>query len=158
MAEGALKTLETMDIQALLACLPHRYPFLMVDRIVDIDDDNSAIGIKNVTYNEPYFAGHFPGRPLMPGVLIIEAMAQTAGAICLVFTGSRAGPGQMYFTSIDSAKFRRPVIPGDIVRIHVKKLRRRGLLWKFYAKAEVDGLIVAEAEIGALMGDSLFGA
>ncbi|MCC6735114.1 MAG: 3-hydroxyacyl-ACP dehydratase FabZ [Bauldia sp.] len=146
-------TLETLDIQQILALLPHRYPFLMVDRIIEIDADRSAIGIKNVTVNEPHFLGHFPTRPVMPGVLILEAMAQTAGAICLHFVG-RTAPGAVYLTSIDAAKFRRPVVPGDQVRIHVSKLRQKMNLWKFRAEAKVDGLVVAEAEVSAVMSEA----
>jgi 3-hydroxyacyl-[acyl-carrier-protein] dehydratase len=151
-ATPATTTLETLDIQQILALLPHRYPFLMVDRIIEIDGDRSAIGIKNVTVNEPHFQGHFPTKPVMPGVLILEAMAQTAGAICLTFVGRR-GQGAVYLTSIDGAKFRRPVVPGDQVRIHVQKLRQKMNLWKFSAQAKVDGVVVAEAEVSAVMGD-----
>ncbi|MCW5696626.1 MAG: 3-hydroxyacyl-ACP dehydratase FabZ [Bauldia sp.] len=156
MDESPTATLDTMDIQRLLSHLPHRYPFLMVDRIVEIDADNSAVGIKNVTVNEPHFLGHFPGRPVMPGVLIIEAMAQTAGAICIAATGGGA-PSVVYFTSIDAARFRKPVVPGDILHIHVRKLKQKRALWKFYAAAKVDGVVVAEAEVGAVMADSLAG-
>lgn len=145
--------LETIEIQRLLALLPHRYPFLMVDRIVEIDGDNSAVGIKNVTYNEPHFQGHFPGRPVMPGVLILEAMAQTAGAICIAAAGSGPAPNVVYLTSVDGARFRRPVVPGDVLRIRVKKLRQKMNLWKFQADAEVDGVIVAQAEVSAVMSD-----
>ena len=112
--------LESIDIMRLMKLLPHRYPFLLVDRIIDIDGDNSAIGIKNVTVNEPHFQGHFPDQPVMPGVLIIEAMAQTAGAIC-IHKMSREKPSLVYFMTIDNAKFRRPVVPGDRLELHVKK-------------------------------------
>jgi 3-hydroxyacyl-[acyl-carrier-protein] dehydratase len=127
----------------------------MIDRIVDIDGDNSAVGIKNVTVNEPHFQGHFPERPVMPGVLILEAMAQTAGAVCIVAAGSRPTPSVVYLTSVDQAKFRRPVVPGDTLRIHVEKMRQRMNLWKFRAEAEVDGSIVAEAVISAVMSESV---
>ena len=151
-----VKSLSTIDIQRLLTLLPHRYPFLMVDRIVDIDGDNSAVGIKNVSVNEPHFLGHFPGRPVMPGVLILEAMAQTAGAICIAAAGATTAhaPYVVYLTSVDGAKFRKPVVPGDQLLIKVKKLRQRLNLWKFGAEALVDGNIVAEAEISAVMSDS----
>lgn len=150
MGESVSTTLESLDIQKLLQLLPHRYPFLLVDRIVDVDADNSAVGIKNVTVNEPHFMGHFPGQPVMPGVLIIEAMAQTAGAICIHNAGE-GQPSVVYFMTIDSAKFRKPVVPGDRLEIHVKKLKQRGKIWKFSCEAMVDGAKVAEAVISALM-------
>ncbi|MCB1486139.1 MAG: 3-hydroxyacyl-ACP dehydratase FabZ [Bauldia sp.] len=141
-----------IDIQTIYKLLPHRYPFLMVDRIVDIDGDNSAVGIKNVTINEPYFAGHFPGQPIMPGVLLIEGMAQTAGAICILARGQDS-PKVVYFMTIDQAKFRRPVLPGDTVEYHVKKIRNRSNIWKFNAEAMVGGNKVAQATISALIAD-----
>ena len=155
MSEMTLQKLETLDIQRILDLLPHRYPFLMVDRIVDIDADNSAIGIKNVTINEPHFQGHFPNRPVMPGVLILEAMAQVAGAICIAANETNAPPGVVYLTSIDGAKFRRPVVPGDTLRIHVEKVRQRMNLWKFRAEGEVGGVMVAEAVISAVMSEAM---
>lgn len=148
--EEGQATLESFDIQKLLALLPHRYPFLLVDRIVDIDGDDSATGIKNVTINEPHFTGHFPGQPVMPGVLIIEAMAQTAGAICLNAVGGD-NAAQVYFMTIDKAKFRRPVVPGDRLEIHVRKLKKRGQIWRFGCTATVDGAKVAEADISAVI-------
>lgn len=158
MAESeATRTLESMDIQRLLASLPHRYPFLMVDRVIEIDGDNSAIGIKNVTVNEPHFMGHFPGQPVMPGVLIIEAMAQTAGAICVLSKGWDR-PNLVYFISIDNARFRKPVLPGDVLELHVRKTRNRGNLWKYQAEGKVAGTVVAEAEIGAIIMDRDGGA
>jgi 3-hydroxyacyl-[acyl-carrier-protein] dehydratase len=150
MAEAVGSTLEAADIMGLMQLLPHRYPFLLIDRIIDIDGDNSAIGVKNVTFNEPHFLGHFPGQPVMPGVLIVEAMAQTAGAICIRAAGV-AKPSLVYFLTIDGAKFRKPVVPGDQLRIHVKKLKKRGNLLKFACEALVDGNKVAEAEIQAMM-------
>ncbi|WP_309086259.1 3-hydroxyacyl-ACP dehydratase FabZ [Chelativorans sp.] len=150
MPDGTPPTLESVDILKVLQLLPHRYPFLMVDRIVEIDGDNSAIGIKNVTANEPHFMGHFPERPVMPGVLIVEAMAQTAGAICILKAGE-ARPSVVYFMTIESAKFRKPVVPGDRMEIHVKKLKQRGMIWKFACEAIVDGGKVAEAVISALL-------
>jgi 3-hydroxyacyl-[acyl-carrier-protein] dehydratase len=150
MAEAAASTLDSMDILRLLKLLPHRYPFLLVDRIVDIDRDNSAVGIKNVTINEPHFQGHFPGQPVMPGVLIIEAMAQTAGAICLLSMGGDK-PSVVYFMTIDNAKFRKPVVPGDRLELHVRKLKQRGNIWRFQCEGIVDGSKVAEAEIVAMM-------
>jgi len=150
MAGDGQSTLDSIDIGDLLRMLPHRYPFLLVDRIQAIDDDNSAIGIKNVTFNEPHFQGHFPGTPVMPGVLIVEAMAQTAGAICLwkMRTGK---PSLVYFMMIDNAKFRKPVVPGDRLELHVQKLKHRGNIWKYACEAIVDGNRVAEAEITAMM-------
>lgn len=153
MADAAVSTLEAVDIMGLMKLLPHRYPFLMIDRIVDIDGDNSAVGVKNVSINEPYFLGHFPGQPVMPGVLIVEAMAQTAGAICI--RAAHVGkPSLVYFLTIDGAKFRKPVVPGDQLRIHVSKLKKRGNLLKFACEALVDGSKVAEAEIQAMMVES----
>ncbi|MFC6490693.1 3-hydroxyacyl-ACP dehydratase FabZ [Nitratireductor sp. GCM10026969] len=151
MAESAsTATLESLEIANLLELLPHRYPFLLVDRIVEVDGDNSAVGIKNVTVNEPHFMGHFPGQPVMPGVLIIEAMAQTAGAICINNAGDTQ-PSVVYFMTIDEAKFRKPVVPGDRLELHVRKLKQRGKIWKFSCEAMVDGGKVAEAVISALM-------
>ncbi len=150
MAEPAGSTLEAVDIMGLMKLLPHRYPFLMIDRIVDIDGDNSAVGVKNVTMNEPHFLGHFPGQPVMPGVLIVEAMAQTAGAICIRAAGA-ATPSLVYFLTIDGAKFRKPVVPGDQLLIHVRKLKKRGNLLKFACEGMVDGTKLAEAEIQAMM-------
>ncbi len=150
MADAASTTLEAIDILEVMKLLPHRYPFLLVDRIIDIDGDNSAVGIKNVTINEPHFLGHFPGQPVMPGVLIIEAMAQTAGAICIRNRGSDT-PSVVYFMTIDNAKFRKPVVPGDRLEIHVTKLKQRGTIWRFACEAKVEGAKVAEAEISAMI-------
>ncbi|MCO5065658.1 MAG: 3-hydroxyacyl-ACP dehydratase FabZ [Rhizobiaceae bacterium] len=142
--------LEAADILRLLRLLPHRYPMLLVDRIVEINGDDSAIGIKNVTFNEPHFQGHFPDHPVMPGVLIVEAMAQTAGAICINATGADK-PSLVYFMTIDNAKFRRPVVPGDRLEIHVRKTKKRGNIWRFACEALVDGAKAAEAEISAML-------
>ena len=147
---AAANSLDSLDILGLMRLLPHRYPFLLVDRIIEIDGDNSAIGIKNVTANEPHFQGHFPEQPVMPGVLIVEAMAQTAGAICIRSTGEDK-PWLVYFMTIDNAKFRRPVVPGDRLEIHVRKLKQRGNIWRFACEAIVEGTKVAEAEISAMM-------
>jgi 3-hydroxyacyl-[acyl-carrier-protein] dehydratase len=149
MSEQQENQLGVADIRALMELLPHRYPFLLVDRIIDIDDDNSAIGIKNVTANEPQFMGHFPGNPIMPGVLLVEGMAQTAGAICARLQGT--GAKLVYFMTIDNARFRKPVIPGDRVEYHVTKQKQRGNIWKFHCEAKVEGQIVAEADIGAML-------
>jgi 3-hydroxyacyl-[acyl-carrier-protein] dehydratase len=143
-------TLESVDILQILELLPHRYPFLMVDRIVGIDADRRAVGIKNVTINEPHFLGHFPGAPVMPGVLIIEGMAQTAGAICTMAMG-KGTPQLVYFMTIDNAKFRRPVVPGDRLEYHVEQTKKRGNIWKFDCIAKVDGVKVAEASVSAML-------
>jgi 3-hydroxyacyl-[acyl-carrier-protein] dehydratase len=137
-------TPRSLDIHAIYRLLPHRFPFLMVD--------NFAIGIKNVTINEPCFAGHFPTMPILPGVLLIEGMAQTAGAICILARGTNS-PKVVYFMTIDGAKFRKPVFPGDTVEYHVRKIRNRTNIWKFSAEAIVGGTRVAEATIGALIAD-----
>lgn len=150
--DAAPATLQTIDIQRLFELLPHRYPFLMVDRVEKIDGVNSAVGIKNVTFNEPHFAGHFPGRPIMPGVLLIEGLAQTAGAICIHALGA-ARPAVLYFLTIDQCKFRKPVVPGDVVEYHVTKLRNRGTVWKFGGKVRVGDTLVAEAVISAMIAD-----
>jgi 3-hydroxyacyl-[acyl-carrier-protein] dehydratase len=141
--------LESADILQILEFLPHRYPFLLVDRIRDMRGDESCIGIKNVTINEPHFTGHFPNRPVMPGVLIIEGMAQTAGALCVQSRKSK--PGLVYFMTIDKAKFRKPVVPGDVLEYHMTKLRSRANMWWFRGEAMVDGKVVAEAEISAML-------
>jgi 3-hydroxyacyl-[acyl-carrier-protein] dehydratase len=150
MDEATSASLDAVDILGLMKLLPHRYPFLLVDKIIAIDEDNSAIGIKNVTINEPHFQGHFPEQPVMPGVLIVEAMAQTAGAIC-IRSQHTDKPSLVYFMTIDNAKFRRPVVPGDRLEIHVKKLKKRGNIWRFACEAMVDGAKAAEAEISAMM-------
>lgn len=144
--------LETADVMKLL---PHRYPFLLVDRIVDMDGDRSATGIKNVTANEPYFQGHFPDNPVMPGVLLIEGMAQTAGALCMRLQDDFDEPPLVYFMAIDKARFRRPVIPGDTIHYHVQKMRNRGRVWRFRGQAVVDGNVVAEAEVSAVIVDTI---
>jgi 3-hydroxyacyl-[acyl-carrier-protein] dehydratase len=144
-------SLETADILEILSYLPHRYPFLLVDRIIEMKGDASCIGIKNVTYNEPHFQGHFPGNPVMPGVLLIEAMAQTAGAMCGRSRGMDKPPRKVLFLTIDKAKFRRPVVPGDIVEFHMTKLAQRKLMWWYRGEAKVAGEIVAQAEVGAMI-------
>ena len=141
------------DIARIMHAIPHRYPFLMIDRVVDVVRDRSAIGIKNVSVNENFFAGHFPGHPVMPGVLIIESMAQTAAVLVVETLGPDAAGKVVYFMTIEGAKFRRPVVPGDQLRIHVTKERNRGQVWKFSAVARVDGVSVAEATYSAMIMD-----
>ncbi|MFC0283267.1 3-hydroxyacyl-ACP dehydratase FabZ [Camelimonas abortus] len=150
--EGAPKKLESADILQIMSYLPHRYPFLLVDRIVDIDGDNSCVGIKNVTINEPHFQGHFPTRPLYPGVLLIEGMAQTAGAICVAakLAGAQA-PKQVFFMTIDKCKFRKPVQPGDVIEFHMRKLNHRRNMWWYRGEARVNGALAAEAEVSAML-------
>ena len=142
---------KTADISKILKLLPHRYPFLLLDRIYDINGDETCIGVKNVTINEPFFQGHFPGRPVMPGVLLIECMAQTAGALVLNDLGDEHAGKLVFFMSIDKARFRKPVVPGDTVRFPVKLIQRRPPVWRYAAEAIVDGKKVAEAEIGAML-------
>jgi 3-hydroxyacyl-[acyl-carrier-protein] dehydratase len=146
--------LGTADIVRVMKLLPHRYPFLMLDRIYDINGDESCIGVKNVTINEPFFQGHFPQYPVMPGVLIIEGLAQTAGALCVNNVGEDYKAELVFFMGIDRAKFRKPVLPGDQLHYHVRKIRNRGRVWRFYGEAKVDGHIVAEAEISAMLADT----
>ena len=143
----------TIDIERVMAMIPHRYPFLMIDRVVDVVAGEGCVGIKNVSINEPFFQGHFPTRPVMPGVLIIEAMAQTA-AVLVVHTLGPASEGKLvYFMTVDGARFRKPVGPGDQLRVHVRKERSRGNVWKFSAEAKVDGQLVAEATYAAMILD-----
>ena len=142
--------LEVLDIQRLLAYLPHRYPFLLVDRITQMQADEACVGIKNVTFNEPQFQGHFPGRPIMPGILLIEGMAQTAGALC-VHAQKLQIPKLVYFMTIDKAKFRKPVVPGDRVEYHLRKLNQRRTMWWYKGEAKVDGTLVCEAELSAML-------
>ncbi len=150
--DKAVTMLDAVDIEMVLKMLPHRYPFLMVDRVIDIQGDESGIGIKNVTINEPQFQGHFPGNPVFPGVLMIEGMAQTAGILCIAATGAR--PKSVYFLTIDKAKFRKPVRPGDTVEYHMKRIARRKSMWWYRGEAKVAGQVVAEAELGAMLSDA----
>ena len=147
------KIIELIDIHRIMHDIPHRYPFLMLDRVVDVVLNASAIGVKNVSVNEGFFAGHFPNHPVMPGVLIIEAMAQTAAVLVVETLGGDAAGKLVYFMSIEGAKFRRPVVPGDQLRIHIVKQRSRGNVWKFHAIARVDGSPVAEATYSAMIMD-----
>jgi len=139
------------DIRRIMQMIPHRYPFLLIDRVIDIRADTSAVGIKNVTIDEPYFAGHFPAAPVMPGVLIVEAMAQTAAVLVVHTLGPEWEGKLVYFMSIDNARFRRPVFPGDQLRIEVVRERSRGLVFKFQGTAKVDGKVVADAVFAAMV-------
>ncbi len=146
--------LGTADIMRVLQLLPHRFPMLLVDRIYDMNGDESCVGVKNVTINEPFFNGHFPQFPVMPGVLIIEGLAQTAGALCVSSLKEDYHAELVYFMGIDKAKFRRPVVPGDQIHYHVRKVRNRGRVWKFFGEAKVDGQVAAEAEVSAMLADT----
>ena len=147
------ETIGLIDIARIMHVIPHRYPFLMIDRVVDVVRNASAIGVKNVSINEHFFQGHFPGHPVMPGVLIIESMAQTAAVLVVETLGPDSAGKVVYFMSVEGAKFRRPVVPGDQLRIHCTKERNRGNVWKFHAIARVDGTSVAEATYAAMIMD-----
>ena len=146
-----VKILMSADIARIMKLLPHRYPFLLIDKMVDMDGEEQGTAIKNVTINEPFFQGHFPGKPVMPGVLLVEAMAQAAGALVLNHLGDAHAGKLVFFMSIDKARFRKPVLPGDVVHFHVKLSNKRAPVWKYWAEAHVDGKKVAEAEIGAML-------
>ena len=143
-----------IDVMRVMELIPHRYPFLMVDRVESIVPDVSCVGIKNVSINEPFFAGHFPQRPVMPGVLIIESMAQTAGCLVVATLGAESEGKLVYFMTVDDARFRKPVVPGDQMKVHVSKLRNRGAVWKFRGEARVNGTLVAEATYSAMILDA----
>ena len=143
-----------IDIQRIMQLIPHRYPFLMIDRVVDVEKGVAATGIKSVSINEPFFQGHFPQRPVMPGVLIIEAMAQTAAVLVVHTLGHESEGKLVYFMSVDSARFRRPVVPGDKLAVRVVKKQNRGNVWKFDGEALVEGKRMAEATFAAMIMDS----
>ena len=146
---------KVINIQRIMEMLPHRYPFLLIDRLMDIVPNESAVGLKNVTINENFFQGHFPGAPVMPGVLIIEAMAQTSAALVVHSAGSALEGKLVYFMAIDSAKFRKPVTPGDTLHIHVRKDQNRRNVWKFQCEAKVGSDVCAEANITAMIMDGV---
>lgn len=148
------KTEDIIDINAIMKMIPHRYPFLLIDRVIDVVPDQSAVGIKNVTFNEPHFMGHFPSQPIMPGVLIIEAMAQTSAVLVVKTLGTETEGKLVYFMSVENARFRKPVTPGDTMHIHVTKERNRGNVWRFTSEAKVDGVRVAEATFTAMIMDN----
>lgn len=153
MNEDVTAAQKVLDIGRIMEMIPHRYPFLMIDRVIDVVPDVSAVGIKNVTIGEPYFVGHFPRRPVMPGVLIIEAMAQTAAVLVVETLGAESEGKLVYFMSVENARFRKPVMPGDTVHVHVYKERNRRNVWKFRGEAKVDGAVVAEATYAAMIMD-----
>jgi 3-hydroxyacyl-[acyl-carrier-protein] dehydratase len=142
-----------IGIERIMEMIPHRFPFLMIDSVVDLVSDRSAVGIKNVTINEYFFQGHFPGHAVMPGVLLIEAMAQTAAVLVVHTLGPEAEGKLVYFMSIENAKFRRPVVPGDQLRVHVAKDRNRGPVWKLRGEVKVEGVVVADATFAAMIRD-----
>jgi len=143
-----------IDVNRIMEMIPHRYPFLMIDRVKNVVPDHQAVGVKNVTASEPHFQGHFPNHPVMPGVLIVEAMAQTAAVLVVETLGVEAEGKLVYFMSVDNARFRKPVTPGDVLEITVTKLRSRGNVYKFEGKARADGVLMAEAVFSAMIMDS----
>lgn len=143
----------TINIERIMEMIPHRYPFLMIDRVESVVANEAAVGIKNVSINESFFQGHFPTRPVMPGVLLIEAMAQTAAVLVVETLGPESEGKLVYFMTVDEARFRRPVVPGDTVKVHVTKLQNRRNVWKFKGEAKVDGHLCAEATFAAMILD-----
>jgi 3-hydroxyacyl-[acyl-carrier-protein] dehydratase len=154
-AAGDKSDLSQLDIVGIMELIPHRYPMILVDRVVDIIPGDSCTGIKNVTINEGFFQGHFPRRPVMPGVMIVESMAQTAAILVVKTLGEDAKGKLVYFMTVDNARFRRPVTPGDSMRVHVKRLQQRRNVWKFSGQVKVDDVLVAEAEFAAMIMDDL---
>ena len=154
MSEAAtVVELGSADIQRIMELIPHRYPFLMIDKVVDMVHSEQATGIKNVTINEPFFQGHFPDYPVMPGMLIVEAMAQTAAALVVASLGAKAEGKLVYLMTVNNCRFRKPVGPGDQLRVHVVRKQRRGNVWKFHSDVTVDGKVVAEADYAAMIMD-----
>ncbi len=141
-----------LDINRIMRLIPHRHPFLLIDKVIDLVPDVRAVGVKNVTYNEPFFQGHFPGHPVMPGVLVIESMAQTAAVMVMETLRRTADSGVVvYFMSVDDARFRKPIVPGDTLHVHVEKQHRRSSVWKFRGEAKVAGVLMAEAVFTAMI-------
>lgn len=142
-----------INIEKILKSLPHRYPLLLVDKVIEIIPNKKITAIKNVTFNEPHFLGHFPDHPIMPGVLIIEALAQAGALMVTCAENFKAEDKLVYFMSIDGAKFRKPVVPGDVLELHVEAIQNRGSVWKLSAQAKVDGVKVSEALLSAMIVD-----
>ena len=151
MTDVTVENIEDIDINRIKELIPHRYPMLLVDKLCNIHLGETAVGKKAVTNNEPFFEGHFPEKPVMPGVLIVESMAQTAAALVMLTLGDDAAGKLVYFMSIDNAKFRKPVEPGDMLELHVQKVQNRRSIWKFSAKGIVEGKVVAEAMFTAMI-------
>ncbi len=154
MDSDAAVTGKSIDLVRIMEMIPHRYPFLMIDKLINVIPGASAVGVKNVTIGEPYFQGHFPSHPVMPGVLIIEAMAQTAAVLVIETLGVEAEGRLVYFLSVDAARFRKPVLPGDTLQIHVTKQYNRGNVWKFKAEARVGDTLMADATYAAMIMES----
>jgi 3-hydroxyacyl-[acyl-carrier-protein] dehydratase len=142
-----------LDIKEIMDILPHRYPFLLVDRVIEMEPGKRVVGVKNVTINEPFFQGHFPGHPVMPGVLIVEAMAQVAGILAYLSSDDEIRKKVCYFMSIDNARFRKPVVPGDLLRLEMESTMNRRGIWGFNGKAYVDDKLVADADLKATFAD-----
>ncbi len=140
-----------LDISRVMELIPHRYPMLMIDKVIDVVPELSAVGVKNVTINEPFFQGHFPSKPVMPGVMIIEAMAQTAAVLVVYSLGKSAEGRLVYFMTVDGGRFRKPVGPGDTLHVQVERVQRRGPVWKFNGTARVNGVVMAEATFAAMI-------